>query len=88
MDSITNAISSGICSAGEYVKNYWKWGGSALIDVGEFIDKSSDRIGDSVGGFMQKVDDATGFIDKAINAGANKLWDWGTSAWNFVSSIF
>ncbi len=88
MDSITNGISDGFCSFGEYVGNYWNWGGSALTNIGEFIDTSSNWIGDSVGGFLQNVDDAMDFIDKAINDGANKLWDWGTSAYNFIKSIF
>ncbi len=88
MDAITNVISEGFSSVGGYVKNYWNWGGSALVDVGEFIDTYSNRIGDSIGGFLQKAADTTDSINKAINKGTNKLWDWGTSAWNFVSSIF
>ena len=88
MDSITNAISDGFVSVGEYVKNYWGWGGSALVNVGEFIDTSSNWIGDSVGGLLQKATDTMEPINKAINKGANQLWDWGTSVWNYISSLF
>lgn len=88
MDSITNFISDGFISVGGYVKNYWNGGGSVLVDVGKFIDTYSNKIGDSVGGFLQKATDTMDDIKKTINKGTNKLWDWGTSAWNFVSSLF
>ena len=80
MDSIINATSNGFISAGEYMKKYWEWGGSALVDVGQFIDTSSNWIGDSVGRLLQRTTDAMEPVNEFFNKSTNKLWDY-VSSW-------